>query len=260
MLKRRARNRKEKPVKRKRGVSEESGLNTTPDINNGFINKMVIDEVKQRLLITFPLTTGDNDPKVKIIEHFCTKYGETLSDGKWHSFQLPEDDDVYEACLNNNKLELTKTRFALALIYETDSRGKVRTKNNVNYFYAWVKVTDFVKNSIIELYEDAGDTLKGVDITVKLSAKENALKMKDYQFNISSEKGIAISNKAKLRWKDIQKEAQEIWDNLEERVVRIEEDDTILALVENYEDDDEPRRKSKKAPTTRKRKFSKKDL
>lgn len=258
----------EAPRKR-RGVSEEGGMASTADLGGGYINKFKIEAAKNKHLIMFPVVTADGEPKVKTIEHFACNFGSKLSDGKWHSFQLPESDEVYEACLNNSQLEKVKTRFALILVYDTDTHGKTKGIENISYYYAWLKVSDFVKNSVVELLEDSEGSLTGQDITVKLTAKDNSLKMQEMLYVLPrTSGGFAKKGKCTLDWRAIQKEAAEIWANLEDRVVRQYKDDEILALVDNYdtdEEDDAPVRKSASrrgsaGTTTKKKKFSRKDF
>lgn len=257
---------KESTPKRKRGVSEEGGMSSASDLGGGYINKFKIEAAKDKHLIMFPVTTEDGEPKVKTIEHFACKFGSKLSDGKWHSFQLPEGDEAYEMCLANENLEKIKTRFALVLVYDTDTKGKPKDSDGIGYSYSWLKVSDFVKNSVVELYEDADDNLTGQDIMVKLTAKENSLKMQEMQYTLPrTSGGYAKKNKCSSNWKAIQAEAEEIWETLEDKVVRQYQDDEIIALVDNYdteEEDERPARKSssRRSSTTKKRRFSKKDF
>jgi len=255
-------------TKRKRGVSEDGGMSSANNLGGGYINKFKIEAAKDKHLLMFPAVTGDGEPKVKTIEHFACKYGTKLSDGKWHTFQLPESDEAYEMCVENENLELVKTRFALVLVYDTDTKGKPKGTSGIAYHYAWLKVSDFVKNSVVELYDDSDDDLTGQDITVKLTAKDNSLKMQEMQYGLPrTNGGYAKKNKCTSSWKEIQKEASEIWSTLEDKVVRLYKDDEIIALVDNYdadeEEDDRPRRRSKTArgtAKTKKRRFSKKDF
>lgn len=263
-----SRSEKETTTKRRRGVSEEGGMSSASDLGGGYINKFKIEAAKDKHLIMFPVTTEDGEPRVKTIEHFACKFGTKLSDGKWHSFQLPESDEAYEMCLSNENLDKVKTRFALVLVYDTDTKGVPRDSSSIGYSYAWLKVSDFVKNSVVELYDDSDGNLTGQDIMVKLTAKENSLKMQEMQYTLPrTTGGYAKKNKCSSNWSAIQKEAQEIWDTLEDRVVRQYQDDEIIALVDNYdtnEEEDRPARKtaSKKGSTssTKKRRFSKKDF
>lgn len=262
---------KDTTPKRRGGVKEE-GMSSASNLGGGYINKFKLEAAKDKQLIMFPVVNEHGEPRVKTIEHFACKYGSKLSDGKWHSFQLPDSDEAYEMALENPNLEKTTTRFALVLIYDTNNKGKVDSKaSGVGYYYAWLKVSDFVKGSISDVYEENDETLKGQDIIVKLAAKDNALKMQEMIYTLPrSTGGVAKKNKASSSFRDITKEAEEIWGTLEDRVVRRYEDDEVIALVDDYSEPDEeerPRRGSsrsgrgsKTSATKKKRRFNKKDF
>lgn len=253
----------EAPTTKRRGAVEESDFASAKDMKSGYINKLKIETAKQKLLITFPLTS-DGVPRLKTLQHFTCKFGTTLSDGKWHQFQLPEDDDVFEQCKAHKSLELTTTRFALVAVMDTDQRGIPATKD-VGYTFAWLKVTDYVKNSILDVIEESdSQSLEGIDLIVKLNAKDNALKMQDMVYSVKG-KSLAFTGKLNVSKKEFLTAAEEAWEGLENRVVSIEDDDTILALIDDYEEEPEvPRRssakgKENKAPT-RSRRFNSKDF
>ena len=135
---------KTKPKVRRGNVAEES-MGRVKDLPSPYINKIKLEQPKQKALITFPMCDSDGTPLVKSVEHFVTKFGKKLSDDKWHSFQLPDDDDLYEECISYPDLDLVTTRFALIAIYDTDSKAIPTTARGIGYTFAWLKVSDFNK-------------------------------------------------------------------------------------------------------------------
>ena len=247
-------------MSKRKKVTEET--TTTTSTSSSFINKIKFVKEKDRFMIWFPLVK-DGALRVKTVIGFAPPYGKVLSDGKWHSFQMPESDEVYELCKKSPLLKEEKVRFALVLVYDNK---KYKKGKDVTYHWAWLKMTDTkveqVNEIIDELMDEGDDNLDDIDILLKLNAGKNALKMQD-SIMIAKGKSIAKNNKCVDKYKTILKEAEEIWENLEDRVMNIEDDDTILAWLDGVEDDDDDNKgksKKKKDKKKKKKKFSKKDL
>lgn len=260
----RRREKEGEPKKRRRGAVEEGDTSTAAPLSKGYLNKFKLDSAKDRKLIYFPLVTEEGGIKIKTMDIFTVKFGKKLSDGKWHNFHMPEDDELYEACLEHPSLEVQTIRFALLLEIGTDDKGNMLKSKDCPYSWSWLKMTDSMLDTLGDLELDAedlgADALSGVDIKVKADRKGSTDKYTPPILYVGG-KSVVLRNKLEATHKDIVKEAEELWSTLEFVVAPKEEDDVIEALIDSGEDEEaEDRAGRRGGRAKRKKKFNKKDF
>jgi len=225
-----------------------------------YMRRLKFEKESDKFNLSFPLVNEEGDVRVYEIPYFKVKHGKTLADGKWHSFQLPEDDEVYEMCKNHPYLEEVVDRVALIVVYDADLR---KQKKDIPYHFEYMKLTETRAKLLDEMIDEALDEgYESIDqclILAKLNKSKNAVKMQDFTMLLKGD-SPAYNNRCVKKNKDILKEAEQVWKELPEKVVTIEDDDTIITLldVEEEEEDSKPRRR-KKSPA-KKRRMSRKDL
>jgi hypothetical protein len=250
----------EKVKRKKRGAIEETTKTTS--IKAGVVKALKFESKKDRFMVHFPLVGEEGSPRIKTVGGFGVKFGMGLSDGKFHQFQYPDDDAVYDACLACPALEEVEVKFTLVAVYDS-----AKPKKGAGYEFAYLKLTNNRLKQINELLEELSDddieSIQDVDIAIKLSTEDNALQFQSMNFLAKGE-SLLMNGNADTKTKDYLKEAESVWSDLEDKVMAIEDDDTILALLDI--DDNEGKKKKKKGrkaktkDKAKKKKFSKKDM
>ena len=246
---------KEKSKKR-RGVRDSS----VGEVKyKSFTNKIKFENKKDIKYLAFPLLSKEGDPIVKEIDCFSVIDQAKLSDGKWHQFQLPEDDELYEECKKHPLLKESTVRAVLVVVFEGDLLKK---KKDIGYHYEYISLTKTRQEMLEELKDEAVDEegykdLSEALIRGKLNSGDNSQKMQTFGLALKGD-NPAVKGKATATWKEILKGAEEEWDRMNETLVKIEEDDVIRVLLDTDEDEEEGSRK-KKSKDKKKKSKKKKD-
>ena len=192
-----------------------------------------MDDKKQKKRIGFPLRTKSGGVAMVKVSYFKAKFGTTLADGKWHSFQAPKDEELLKACKNHPNLDYKIERATIVIVYDTDKNGKVYGKGeDIGYELLAMKINN---PKLIELQEiDEEDDLTAVDVTVRLDASKD-VKFQDMRFKTAGD-ALWLNEMAT---EDIEAEAKELSVKLKDVIAFEYSDDKIEALIGDGTDDDD---------------------
>jgi hypothetical protein len=240
--------------KKRRGIRESS----MEDVEyKSFTKKIKFENKKDIKYLAFPLLDKKGNVRVKEIDCFSVVDQGKLSDGKWHQFQLPESDEMYEKCKAHPLLKESTVRAVLVIVFDGDL---TKVKKDIGYGFEYISLTKTRHEMIKELseevidegYNDIGEAL----IRAKLNTGENSLKMQTFGLQIKGD-NPALKGKCTSTWREIQKEASEEWEKMNTTLVKIEEDDVLEVLLDTDEGE-EGSRKKKSKKKSKKRDFRKK--
>jgi len=192
-----------------------------------------VDDKKQKKRIGFPLSTPDGGVAMVKVHYFKAKFGTTLADGKWHSFQAPTDEDLLEACRNHPLLDEKTERATIVIVYDTNSKGAVYGKGaDIGYELLAMKINN---PKLIELQDiDEDEDLTAIDLTVRLDPAKD-IKFQDMRFKSA---GDALWS-GEMDMDEIVEEAKDLSKKLKEVIAYKYDNDKIEALIGDGEEDDD---------------------